>query len=146
MKKDSPGPRVSTIIPAFNGERFIGQAIESALAQTYTNIEIIVVDDGSTDATREVVAQYAGRVAYLHQPNAGVAAARNRGIREAHGDFIALLDQDDVWRCDKIKIQVAAFESIKDCAVVFSDYSLIDAEGRETRANSGIAERIARMP
>ena len=146
MKETRPGPLVSAVIPTFNGERFVGQAIESALAQTYANLEIIVVDDGSTDATQEVVARYGGRVACLRQPNAGVSAARNRGIREARGDLIAFLDQDDAWYPEKIEKQVAIFESIKDCSVVFSDYSLMDSEGKQMRARSGIAERIARMP
>lgn len=98
-------PLVSAIIPAFNGIRFIGEALESVLAQDYRPIEVIVVDDGSTDATRTVVARFP-EVRCLHQENRGPGAARNLGIRESSGTFIALLDQDDLWLPGKLRLQM----------------------------------------
>src|ERR1700678_803249 len=101
-------PTISVIIPTYNRADLIGQALESALAQTHPADEIIVVDDGSTDDTERVVAQYAGQVRYMRQVNAGPSAARNRGIQAASGDFIALLDSDDLWVKDRLERQLAA--------------------------------------
>ncbi|NTW21731.1 MAG: glycosyltransferase family 2 protein, partial [Nostocales cyanobacterium W4_Combined_metabat2_030] len=81
-------PQVSVIIPAYNGSRYIQQAIESVLTQTYQNWELIIIDDGSTDNTRQIVQQYGDQLRYFSQENQGVAAARNRGILEAKGEFI----------------------------------------------------------
>jgi glycosyltransferase involved in cell wall biosynthesis len=93
-------PTVSVIIPAFNAGRFIAKTLESALAQTRKAMEIIVVDDGSTDDTAEIVARYP-EVAYFHQANRGVSAARNCGIARSGGDVIAFLDADDLWLPEK---------------------------------------------
>src|SRR5437667_615802 len=91
-------PLVSVIIPAYNRGHFLALAIESALGQTYPKVEVIVVNDGSTDRmTRETAERYAGRIIYIEQENAGVAAARNAGIAAAAGEYFALLDSDDVW-------------------------------------------------
>jgi glycosyltransferase involved in cell wall biosynthesis len=98
-------PLVTAIIPAYNGERFLAQAIRSILQQDYSPIEVIVVDDGSTDQTAQV-AQSFSRVRYIRQENQGPGAARNRGIAEAKGDFIAFLDQDDYWMPGKIRAQM----------------------------------------
>src|SRR5260370_524436 len=98
---------VSCIIPTFNGERFVGEAIESILGQKYTTIEIIWVDDGSKDGTQAIVRGFGDRVQYVHQENAGPATARNRGTRSAQGEFLAFLDSDDTWVQDKLRIQVA---------------------------------------
>ena len=100
---------VSCIIPAFNSARYVGEAIESALAQTYPPAEIIVIDDGSTDGTADVVAAYKNHVRYLRQTNAGPAAARNFGLRVASGDFMALLDADDIWHPEKLDRQMSCF-------------------------------------
>lgn len=89
-------PLVSIVIPAYNAETTIGSTISAALQQTYPHIEIVVVDDGSSDRTAEVVAGYGDRVRFLQQPNAGVSAARNRAIRAAKGEFIAQCDSDDI--------------------------------------------------
>ncbi len=102
-------PLVSVILPVYNGELFIGQAIESVLCQTYTNLEVIVVDDGSADGTQGIVQKYAdadARVRCIAQANAGVAHARNRGLAEARGEFVAPLDADDLWDPRKIEHQV----------------------------------------
>jgi glycosyltransferase involved in cell wall biosynthesis len=98
-------PSVSVVIPAYNAERFIAEAIQSVLAQTYEVTEIIVVDDGSSDHTCEVAAGFA-RTRVLKQPNGGPGAARNTGIKAASGDWIALLDSDDLWLPRKTEIQL----------------------------------------
>lgn len=99
-------PLVSVVIPVFNGERFLAETIESVLAQTHEPVETIVVDDGSTDGSAEIARSYP--VSYLYQENSGVAAARNRGLAAAAGEFISLLDQDDVWLPRKLELQVHA--------------------------------------
>jgi glycosyltransferase involved in cell wall biosynthesis len=90
-------PAVSVVIPAYNAAEFLGEALDSVLAQCYQPIEVIVVDDGSEDETPQIVAAYAGRVAYLRQRRGGPASARNAGIRAASGEWIAFLDADDMW-------------------------------------------------
>ena len=104
-------PLVSVIIPAFNVEKFIAEAIDSVLSQDYPAIEIIVVDDGSTDFTRRIVESYGEKVCFLAQPNQGAAAARNRGIGVAKGFYVAFLDGDDVWARGKLKTQVRALQN-----------------------------------
>jgi glycosyltransferase involved in cell wall biosynthesis len=108
-------PLVSIILPVYNGERFVAQAIRSALCQTYTNLEIIVVDDGSTDKTRSVLQEFTDeRIRIFSQPNCGVARARNRGIAEARGEFIAPLDSDDLWDPRKLELQVRRLQACGD--------------------------------
>jgi glycosyltransferase involved in cell wall biosynthesis len=97
---------VSVIIPVYNCERYLAEAIESVLAQTYRPIEIIVVDDGSTDSTASIATSFKGDVRYVHQPNGGPAAARNRGLKLARGNVIAFLDADDLWTPNKLSLQV----------------------------------------
>lgn len=104
-------PLVSCIIPVFNGERFVAEAIASVLAQAHHPVEVIVVDDGSTDGTAAAVRACGSAVHYIHQPNAGPPAARNTGIRAAHGEFIAFLDADDRWRPEKLARQLALFSA-----------------------------------
>lgn len=94
--------RVSTIVPVFNGAPYVAEALESIFAQTYPPFEIIVIDDGSTDATPAVLARFADRAHVVRQPNAGPAAARNHGLRLASGELIAFLDADDLWHTDKL--------------------------------------------
>ncbi len=108
---------VSCVIPVFNGERFLAEAIDSVLAQSYDCVEVIVVDDGSTDATRTVAASYAPRVSHVYQRNAGPSSARNAGIRHAAGAYIAFLDSDDIWRADKLTIQMKCFAARADLAI-----------------------------
>jgi glycosyltransferase involved in cell wall biosynthesis len=102
-------PTVSVIIPTYNSATLVTAAVESALAQTVQPSEVIIIDDGSTDDTRQRLSTY--RVRYLHQPNQGVAAARNLGLRQASGDLIAFLDADDVWHPRKLELQIAAIEA-----------------------------------
>ncbi|MBN1360267.1 MAG: glycosyltransferase [Sedimentisphaerales bacterium] len=101
---------ISVVIPAYNAERFIRRTIDSVLAQTYRDFELIVVDDGSTDDTREVVESYGSRVCYIYQKNAGDGPARNTGIAAAKGEWIAFLDHDDEWLPNKLELQVALLE------------------------------------
>lgn len=99
-------PPVSVIIPTYNRARFVVKAIESVLRQSVTGLELIVVDDGSTDDTRAVLKEYSHRIRYIHQKNAGVSAARNLGIREARGKWVAFLDSDDEWTKDYLSTQI----------------------------------------
>jgi glycosyltransferase involved in cell wall biosynthesis len=110
---------VSVIIPVFNGERYLGEAIESVMTQTYGPIEIIVVDDGSTDNSGAVARHYGGLVKYFYQTNQGTAAARNRGVSLAGGSFLAFLDQDDLWLADKLCCQMQLFATVPDQDIVF---------------------------
>lgn len=99
---------ISVVTPAFNAALYLGQAIDSVLAQSISDIELIVVDDGSTDDTARIVASYGSRVRYICQANQGVAVARNRGLEACRGDLVAFLDADDTWMPDKIKRQLDA--------------------------------------
>src|SRR5262249_3672652 len=111
---------VSVIIPVHNYERYLAEAIESVLSQTYQNLEVIVVDDGSTDQSGEVAKSFAGRgVRYCHQVHAGIGPARNKGVELAHGDFLAFLDADDRWPLGKIERQLLAFENDPALEMVF---------------------------
>jgi glycosyltransferase involved in cell wall biosynthesis len=110
---------ISVIIPVFNGEQYLGEAIESVIAQTYRPIEIIVVDDGSTDNSGAVARRYDGLVKYFRQTNQGTAAARNHGVSFARGNYLAFLDQDDLWLVDKLCCQMQVFASLPDRDIVF---------------------------
>lgn len=100
-------PLVSVIIPTFNRAGLLARAIDSVLSQTFASLELIVVDDGSTDATDALLARYGARLTVVRQPNRGVSAARNSGVARARGEWIALLDSDDEWLPDKLDRQVA---------------------------------------
>ena len=112
--------RVTTIIPCFNREAFICDAIESALGQDFEGQEIIVVDDGSTDSSREVCQGYGSRIRLLRQVNQGPSAARNAAIKVAQGEYVAFLDSDDIWRPNKLQRQVEAMDNRPDAAFVHS--------------------------
>lgn len=100
------GPVVSVVMPAYNAERFVDEAVESVLTQSHQRLEVIVVDDGSTDGTGARVRAYGDQVRYLRQANAGAGAARNRGVEAATGDYVAFLDADDLWRPEKLEVQL----------------------------------------
>ena len=125
------GPLVSVIIAAYNTAQYVGEAIESALAQTYSPVEVIVVDDGSTDNTRDVLAAYGDRIIMLQQKNSGAAAARNTGLKAAHGEFMAVLDSDDVWTPDKLKRQMKLIEHCPELDLVFTKGRVMDHEGKD---------------
>jgi len=112
-------PVISTIIPIHNGERYLAEAIESALDQTFRSQEIILVDDGSTDSTARVAEKYLPRIKYCFQSNGGTASARNRGVALAAGDYFAFLDHDDLWTENKLALQIAAFRSEPELHIAF---------------------------
>jgi glycosyltransferase involved in cell wall biosynthesis len=112
--------RVSVLIPAFNAERYLGEAIESALAQTHTPFELIVVDDGSSDGTAEAALAFGKAVRYSRQEHQGVGAARNRCVELARGDHLAFLDADDRWDPRKLECQLAAMWSDSRPDIVLS--------------------------
>jgi glycosyltransferase involved in cell wall biosynthesis len=124
-------PLVSVVIPTYNCDRYIVQAIESVLSQTHSNFEIIVVDDGSTDQTQRVLKPYLNRIRYIHQQNQGVSAARNHGIQESKGEFVAFLDADDFFLPDKLADQVAYFEANPSLGAVSSGWYMVDEQGKE---------------
>jgi glycosyltransferase involved in cell wall biosynthesis len=100
-------PLVSVIIPNYNYAEFVGEAIESVLSQTYKNIEIIIVDDGSTDNSIDILSSYLSEITLVSQSNSGVSSARNAGLVKASGEYVCFLDSDDVWFSNKIEIQIS---------------------------------------
>jgi len=130
-------PVVSVVIPTHNRADYLCEAIESVLRQTVAAVEVIVIDDGSTDHTPAVVARYAPDVRYIWQPNAERGAARNHGLRQARGEFVAFLDSDDVWTADKLAYDLDLFARRPELGLVYSDIELIDARG----ASRGVRRR-----
>ncbi len=136
---------VTAVIPAYNYAHFLPRAIDSVLAQTHVGVECVVVNDGSTDNTADVLASYGDRIRAITQPNSGLSAARNTGIRAAAGDFVAFLDADDRWEPTKIARQLAAFDDHPNVGAIGCGAELIDAAGNhaafrtyaETHASSG---------
>jgi len=126
-------PLVSVITPTFNRADFIEHAVNSVLKQTYSNFELFIVDDGSTDDTRKRLdnALEDPRVHYLYQPNQGQSVARNRGITESKGDFICFLDSDNAWFPNKLERSLLEFESFPEAHVVYGDNILIDEHSAE---------------
>jgi glycosyltransferase involved in cell wall biosynthesis len=121
---------VSVIVPCYNAGRYVAEAVTSALAQTYPAVEVIVIDDGSQDDSRERLAAFGDRIRVITQPNRGVSAARNRGIAESRGEFLAYLDADDVWHRSKIEYQVRAIGAAPGAAFVHTRHYVIDNDGQ----------------
>jgi glycosyltransferase involved in cell wall biosynthesis len=119
-------PLVSIIIPTYHGARYIAQTVDSALTQTYSHREVIVVDDGSPDDTALVLKPYEGRIRYIRKTNGGPASARNAGIVQAQGEYLAFLDGDDLWEKDKLAEQVAFLMNHPECGLVYTNLSIID--------------------
>src|SRR5262245_22134264 len=109
---------VSVVIPTYNSGPLVVEAVRSVLAQSRPAAEIIVIDDGSTDDTRERLADFASQIRYIHQPNQGVAAARNHGVRAASCEWVAFLDADDVWHPRKLEYQLVALEARPDLVLL----------------------------
>jgi glycosyltransferase involved in cell wall biosynthesis len=130
---ETRAPRVSVVIPVYNGAGTIGRALQSVFEQTFTDYEVVVVDDGSTDRTHAVVKQYGDRVRLVEQPNRGQSAARNNGVRHSSGEFLALLDADDEWLPRKLELTVAAMLADPDAALVYSDIIVVNEAGEEFR-------------
>ncbi|WP_009632266.1 glycosyltransferase [Synechocystis sp. PCC 7509] len=130
-------PLVSVIIPAFNSEKTIQETIESVLNQTWKNLELIVVNDGSQDATLDVIASIKDpRLTVLSYPNSGVSASRNRGISQAKGEFISFLDADDLWTLDKLETQLKALQDNPQAGVAYSWTDHIDDNSKLLRAGA----------
>lgn len=119
-------PTVSIVIPTYNRSDLLVSALESVFAQTYTQIEVIVVDDGSTDDTAAVMAPYHDRVVYVHKPNGGLSSARNAGMRRATGKYMALMDSDDLCEPERLALEVAYLEHNPDVVLCSSDFSAFD--------------------
>ena len=113
-------PTVSCVIPVYNGERYLRETLQHVVSQTHPPAEIIVVDDGSTDGSIAVAQEFASSITVISQANSGHAAARNRGIAAASGDFVAFVDADDLWSEEKIALQLARFAARPELGVVFS--------------------------
>lgn len=127
--------KVSVVMPAYNAEAYIEAAVRSVLRQTWTDFELIVVDDVSQDATAEIVEQLAeedSRIILLRNPkNSGVSASRNSGVAHANGEWIAFLDSDDLWREDKLEKQLALLEQHLDAVLSYTASAFMDEDGRE---------------
>jgi len=128
--KDNLRPLVSVIIATYNRADYVGESINSVLNQSYQNVEIVVIDDGSTDNTKNVLSQYKNKIKYIYQENKGQAAARNNGIRESKGEFIAFLDSDDLLMPGAIELQVNALSSESNIKLAYGRIMEIDSKGR----------------
>jgi glycosyltransferase involved in cell wall biosynthesis len=135
---DSKGTTVSVVVPTYNRARLLAAALDSAARQTLPPAEIIVVDDGSSEDIAQICAMVGAPVRYVRQSNAGVSAARNRGIEESSAEWVAFLDSDDVWRPDKLEVQLSALRqhpqagwSLSGCHVIDMNGALVDERGFE---------------
>ena len=124
---------ISVVIPLYNKEQSIAATLQTVLNQTFSDYEIVIVNDGSTDnSVAEVEKVHDSRIRLIHQPNAGVSAARNRGIEEAKGDLIAFLDADDEWKPEYLATQYSLYLKYPDCSVFACNYEFRDTEGKVT--------------
>ena len=123
-------PAVSVIIPVYNGTNYLKEAIDSVLVQTFSDYELLVIDDGSTDGTWDLIQSYGSRLRCIHKPNGGVASALNLGIKEMKGRWFAWLSHDDLWLPDKLEKQVAFLEQNIQSSACYSDYYLVAPSGR----------------
>jgi glycosyltransferase involved in cell wall biosynthesis len=130
------GSKVSVVMPCYNHVKYIASAIESVLGQTHKNIELVLIDNCSTDGTREIIQQFEkkdGRIiAIYHEKNLGFITSMNHGLDASSGDYIALTSSDDVWLPEKTEIQLRAFEDNPEVDVIHSDASIIDSAGKKT--------------
>ena len=140
---------ISVIAPVYNGENYLSQSIESVLKQTYKNIEIIVVDDGSTDKTADLVKTYLNQpnIRYIYQKNGGHGSALNTGVSSATGEFLSFIDHDDLWDHRKLQLQLQAFVDNADLDIVFAhmkNFSENDLANRFTFEKKSNARLYAR--
>jgi glycosyltransferase involved in cell wall biosynthesis len=137
---------VSVIIPVYNGAETIARAVRSVLAQDYRSYELIVVDDGSTDSTGDVVRGFGSGIQYIRQENRGPAAARNAGAKIASGEYLAFLDADDEWLPSKLTSMVAVFDQDGDASLVYSNFVSIALSGEvSVKRYSGVGEDVPRI-
>lgn len=139
-------PLVSIVITCYNTGRYLWETLESALAQTYRRREIIVVDDGSTDDTTAVVKPYLGRIRFLQRPHGGLAAARNAGLAVANGDYISLLDADDLWLPEKLAVQVEIARRTPESGMIACDGQEFGSASSRPHLLSGAAAAALRSP
>jgi len=130
---EAPAPRFAVIIPVYNGAATLAQALDSVLAQTWPAHEIIVVDDGSRDASAEVAAAYGGRVSLIRQPNGGVSAARNAGARAATAEWLCFLDADDWYYPERLAVHAAMIRQDPALDFLTGDFDYVDSAGRHLR-------------
>jgi glycosyltransferase involved in cell wall biosynthesis len=133
-KKPVMSVLVSVIIPAYNAEIYIARALDSVLSQSYPNIEVIVINDGSTDRTENIVKSYGSEVLYISKSNSGVSSTRNIGIKEAKGEYIAFLDCDDIWHRKKIEIQMTAMFKVPSAVASYTNTAFHSAQEIEKPA------------
>ena len=127
-------PKISVIMPAYNSGRFIGEAIESVIKQTYPDLELIVIDDDSRDSTRSIVEdlqkKFPEKIRYIRQENGGPSKARNAGINQARGEYIAFLDADDIWHAFRLQEGMAILEKDPQIALVHGNITGISESGK----------------
>lgn len=134
-------PTVSVVIPVYNGARYLTEALDSVFAQTYSDYEVICVDDGSTDASVDILKGFGSRISLVQQRNAGGCAARNEGVRRSSGPYVAFLDQDDRWYPDKLARQVSALDAAPDASLALCNSDRMDMEGRVVQVGATVSER-----
>lgn len=144
------GPTVTVVVPTYNGARYLREAIDSALAQTWKELEIVVVDDGSTDETPSLLAEYGTRIRVIRKPNGGTSSALNVGIRAAQGEWVAWLDSDNLWEPTKVEREIETARVHPAAGLIYTDYVQVDEEGRvighfRGPAPPGRAGRILRL-
>ena len=125
-------PTITVVIPVYNGEKFVGEAIQSVLQQQVSSVEILIVDDGSSDSTVEIVSKFGGRVRLIQQPNSGAAAARNRGIRDANAEILAFLDADDLFTPNKLSMQLHRLEQNSHVDIVIGQRKYLILENDQS--------------
>lgn len=138
-------PRVSVVMPVYNGERFLNESLGSVLAQTFDDYEIVCVDDGSTDGSSALLDRYSQRIRVVRQGNAGQSMARNVGVSHAKGCYIAFLDQDDIWYPSKLSSQVGVLESDPGVVLVHCNFDHIDESGQMLQQGVGLSERASAL-
>jgi glycosyltransferase involved in cell wall biosynthesis len=129
LRQEQSRPPVSVIIPAYNSALSLGAAIQSVLDQSYSEFEILVIDDGSTDDTEGVARSFGNRVSYFRQENGGAGAARNQGIARSQGKYVAFLDSDDVWLPTKLAEQIPMLDRDAEIGLVYTDWAVVPEQG-----------------
>jgi glycosyltransferase involved in cell wall biosynthesis len=142
----SSNPLVSVIIPVYNSELYLEESIRSVLAQTYQPLEILIINDGSTDGSESVARKFAKQTIYLYQSNQGAAAARNQGIKKSSGEFLAFLDADDLWESDKIAKQMDILEQEADLDMVFGNVFQFISEDTKSVSRTRLDEADQILP
>ncbi len=147
--KQETNPLVSIVIPVYNGENYVKFAIESALAQTYSNLEILVIDDGSSDGTEEICKSYGDKIRYIKKKNGGVSSALNLALKEMKGEYFSWLSHDDTYEPEKVQVEIDYLREngfLRKKVIVFSDYYLIDKKGSRLYSCVKPHDEIERKP